>query len=46
MCSAWTVHEYCCIQKIINAKYIHKVAESEGGEMEAMIGEEEHVHDH
>ena len=31
---------------IINAKYIHKVAESEGGEMEAMIGEEEHVHDH
>ena len=31
---------------IINAKYIHTVAESEGGEMEAMIGEEGHVHDH
>ena len=26
MYSAWTVHEYCCIQMIINAKYIHKVA--------------------
>ena len=45
-CSAWTVHEYCCIQMIINPKYIHQVAESKGGEMEAMIGEEEHVHDH
>ena len=31
-CSAWTVHEYCCIQMIIKAKCIHKVAESEGGD--------------
>ena len=30
---------------MINATYIHKVAESEGGTMEAMIGEEEHAHD-
>ena len=44
--SAWTVHEYCCIQLIINAKYIYKVAESEAGEMKAKIGEKEHVHDH
>ena len=25
---------------------MHKVAESEGGEMKAMIREKEHVHDH
>ena len=44
-CSAWTVHEYCCIQMMINGTYIHKVAEVEGGEMDAKIGEE-HVREH
>ena len=45
-CSALTVHEYCCIQMLVNATYIHEVTEAEGGDMEAMIGEEEHVREY
>ena len=31
---------------MINATYIHEVAEAEGGEMKALIGELEHVRKH